>query len=143
MLVYKLLIYMSFSFGGGDKVRLDKWLWVARFFKTRSMATDAIEGGHVHLNGDKVKPARTVKIGDRLRILAAHGEFDVEVVALADKRGPAELARTLYAETEESAQKRARLAEEKALAPQFDRPEGGRPTKKWRRQLHCFERKNS
>lgn len=141
----KLLIYIYFlSMNESDKVRLDKWLWAARFFKTRSMATDAIEGGHVHLNGDKVKPARTVKIGDRLRILAAHGEFDVEVVALADKRGPAELARALYAETEESVQKRAQLAEEKALAPQFEHPDvRGRPTKKWRRQLHCFERKNS
>lgn len=128
----------------GDKVRLDKWLWAARFFKTRSMATEAIEGGHVHLNGDKVKPARTVKVGDMLRILAAHGEFEVQVVALADKRGPAETARTLYAETPESAEKRARIAEEKALAPQFDHPEArGRPTKKWRRQLHFFERNNS
>lgn len=127
-----------------DKVRLDKWLWAARFFKTRSMATEAIEGGHVHLNGDKVKPARMVKLGDMLRILAAHGEFEVQVIALADKRGPAEVARTLYAETPESAEKRARLAEDKALAPQFDHPEvRGRPTKKWRRQLHYFERNNS
>lgn len=127
-----------------DKVRLDKWLWAARFFKTRAMATDAIEGGHVHLNGDKVKPAHTVKTGDMLRILAAHGEFEVQVIALADKRGPAEVARTLYAETPESAEKRARVAEDKALAPQFDHPEvRGRPTKKWRRQLHFFERNNS
>ncbi|WP_218142631.1 RNA-binding S4 domain-containing protein [Formivibrio citricus] len=127
-----------------DKVRLDKWLWAARFFKTRSLATEAIEGGHVHLNGDKVKPARTVKIGDMLRILATHGEFEVEVVALADKRGPAEVARTLYAETPESAEKRARAAEEKALAPRFEHPDvRGRPTKKWRRQLHFFERNNS
>lgn len=127
-----------------DKVRIDKWLWAARFFKTRAMATDAIEGGHVHLNGDKVKPARTIKAGDMLRILAAHGEFEVQVIALADKRGPAEVARTLYVETPESVEKRARIAEDKALAPQFDHPEvRGRPTKKWRRQLHFFERNNS
>ncbi len=106
------------------------------------MATEAIEGGHVHLNGDKVKPARTVKVGDMLRILAAHGEFVVQVMALADKRGPAEIARTLYQETPESAESRARIAQDKALAPQFDHPEvRGRPTKKWRRQLHFFERK--
>lgn len=127
-----------------EKVRLDKWLWAARFFKTRAMATEAIDGGHVHLNGDKVKPARTVKVGDMLRILAAHGEFEVQVLALADKRGPAEIARTLYAETADSAERRARQSEEKALAPQFDHPEvRGRPTKKWRRQLHLFERNNT
>ncbi len=127
-----------------DKVRLDKWLWAARFFKTRAMATQAIDGGHVHLNGDTVKPARTVHLGDMLRIQAAHGEFEVKVTGLADKRGPAEVARALYEETPESVEKRARVAEEKSLAPQFDHPDvRGRPTKKWRRQLHFFERKNT
>lgn len=127
-----------------DKVRLDKWLWAARFFKTRAMATEAIEGGHVHLNGDKVKPARPVRLGDALRIQAAHGEFEIKVLGLADKRGPAEVARTLYEETPESMEKRARAAEDKMLAPQFDHPDvRGRPTKKWRRQLHFFERKNT
>src|SRR5471030_985380 len=76
-----------------DKIRLDKWLWAGRFFKTRSMATDAIEGGHVYLNGDKVKPARPVHLGDMLRIQAAHGEFEVKVIGLADKRGSADMAR--------------------------------------------------
>lgn len=127
-----------------EKVRLDKWLWAARFFKTRAMATEAIDGGHVHLNGDKVKPARPVKIGDELRIQAAHGEFEIKVLGLADKRGPAEVARALYEESPESIEKRARAAEEKLLAPQFDHPDvKGRPTKKWRRQLHFFERKNT
>ncbi len=127
-----------------DKVRIDKWLWAARFFKTRSLATEAIEGGHVQLNGDRPKPARTVKAGDMLRIRAAHGEFEVRVQALADRRGPAEVARLLYEETPESTERRAQAAEEKALAPQFDHPDvRGRPTKKWRRQLHYFERKNS
>lgn len=130
--------------GSVDKVRLDKWLWAARFFKTRSMATEAIDGGHVHLNGERVKPARMLKLGDRLRIQAAHGEFDVEVLGLEEKRGPAEVARALYEETPESIEKRARVAEEKSLAPQFDHPDvRGRPTKKWRRQLHFFERKNT
>ncbi|MBS1157204.1 MAG: RNA-binding protein [Proteobacteria bacterium] len=130
--------------GSFDKVRLDKWLWAARFFKTRSMATDAIEGGHVHLNGERIKPARMVKPGDMLRIQAAHGEFEVTVLGLEEKRGPAEVARMLYEETPESIEKRARVAEEKTLAPQFDHPDvRGRPTKKWRRQLHFFERKNT
>lgn len=126
-----------------DKVRLDKWLWAGRFFKTRSMATEAIDGGLVHLNGERVKPARAVKIGDMLRIRAAHGEFEVRVVLLAEKRGSATIAITLYEETPESMEKRAKAAEEAKLAPQFDHPQvQGRPTKKWRRQLHRFERNN-
>lgn len=127
-----------------DKVRLDKWLWAARFFKTRSLATQAIDGGHVHLNGERIKPARTLKPGDMLRILTAHGEFEVKVLALSERRGPAEVARLLYTETEESRLRRERMTEAKALAPQFDHPDvRGRPTKKWRRQLHYFERKNT
>lgn len=126
-----------------EKIRLDKWLWVARFFKTRAMATEAIDGGHVHLNGDRVKPARALKQGDMLRIYTQHGDFEVMVRILTDKRGPAEVARTLFEETPESLEKRARIAEEKALAPQFDHPDiKGRPSKKWRRQLNGFERRN-
>ncbi|TJZ69043.1 RNA-binding S4 domain-containing protein [Chitiniphilus eburneus] len=124
------------------KVRLDKWLWAARFFKTRSLATDAIDGGHVHLNGERAKPARSVRIGDMLRIRVAHGEFEVAVVALSDHRGPAETARALYRETEESAARREAAALDRELAPQFEHPlSKGRPTKKWRRQLHQFDRK--
>ncbi|BCL74899.1 heat shock protein 15 [Jeongeupia sp. HS-3] len=124
------------------KVRLDKWLWAARFFKTRSLATDAIDAGHVHLNGDRAKPARTVKIGDRLRILTAHGEFGVVVAQLADRRGPAEVARALYEETPESEARRLQQAQERTLEPNFEHPlSKGRPTKKWRRQLHDFSRK--
>ncbi len=127
-----------------NQVRLDKWLWAARFFKTRTRCTEAIEGGHVYLNGDKVKPARPVKVGDSLRILAEHGEFEVQIAALEDKRGSAEVAHALYTETPESITKRAKAAEEKSLEPQFDHPDvRGRPTKKWRRQLHYFERNNS
>ncbi|MFC4158818.1 RNA-binding S4 domain-containing protein [Chitinimonas lacunae] len=124
-------------------VRIDKWLWAARFFKTRSIATDAIDGGHVHLNGDRVKPARALKVGDRLRIRTLGDEFEVVVEALSDRRGPASVAQTLYRETDESLQARERRREEEALAPQFDHPAArGRPTKKWRRQLHRFERSN-
>jgi ribosome-associated heat shock protein Hsp15 len=107
------------------------------------MATDAIDGGHVYLNGDKVKPARQIRKGDELRIHTPHGDFEVQVRVIADRRGPAEVARTLFEETAQSIEKRARVAEEKALAPQFDHPDvKGRPTKKWRRQLHVFERRN-
>lgn len=122
-------------------VRLDKWLWAARFFKTRSLATAAIEAGHVHLGGERAKPARQLKPGDALRILAPHGEFEVEVLALSEQRGPADTARQLYRETEASQAAREKRREEQALAPQFDHPDvRGRPTKKWRRQLHAFER---
>ncbi|HSC81090.1 MAG TPA: RNA-binding S4 domain-containing protein [Chitinolyticbacter sp.] len=126
-----------------NKVRLDKWLWAARFFKTRSLATTAIDGGHVHLNGDRAKPARTVKQGDRLRIQVTHGLFEIEVLALSDRRGPAELARLLYRETDESVARREVVALERELAPQFDHPQvKGRPTKKWRRELNRFDRQS-
>ena len=84
-------------------VRLDKWLWAARFFKTRSQASSAIDAGHVHLNGERAKPARNVKAGDSLRILNAGGEFLVTVLGLSEQRGPASVAQQLYAETEASA----------------------------------------
>lgn len=124
-----------------DKVRLDKWLWAARFFKTRSQAADAIDGGHVQINGDKPKPARQVRVGDTLRVRNLGGEYEVTVLALAERRGSASVAQTLYAEGEASQARRAAELEAKRLAPQFDHPEAkGRPTKKWRRQIHRFER---
>ncbi|KAF0814296.1 Heat shock protein 15 [Andreprevotia sp. IGB-42] len=125
-----------------EKIRVDKWLWAARFYKTRSMATDAVEAGHVHLNGERPKPARALKIGDKLRIYAAHGEFEMTVRQLADKRGSAAIAVTLYEESPESIAKREQSREMQATAPHFDHPDvRGRPTKKWRRELHSFERK--
>ncbi|MDR3426314.1 RNA-binding S4 domain-containing protein [Silvimonas sp.] len=124
-----------------QKYRVDKWLWAARFFKTRSLATDAVTAGHIHLNGERPKPARDLKVGDMLRIQVPHGEFEVEVLALSDQRGSGEKARSLYQETPESLVKREQAALEKQLAPQFDHPLAkGRPTKKWRRQLHLLER---
>lgn len=123
-------------------VRLDKWLWAARFFKTRSQASSAIDAGHVHLNGERAKPARSVKAGDSLRILNAGGEFIVSVLGLSEQRGPASVAQQLYAETEASAAARQLRATQAKLEPIFDHPDvRGRPTKKWRRQLHYFERK--
>ncbi len=83
-----------------DKVRLDKWLWAARFFKTRAMATEAINGGHVHLNGSRPKPSRTLSIGDELTIQKGQDSFEITVLQLSDKRGPASIARELYEENE-------------------------------------------
>jgi ribosome-associated heat shock protein Hsp15 len=122
-------------------VRLDKWLWAARFFKTRSLAAEAIAGGHVHLNGARAKPARLPVVGDMLRIRNASGEFEVVVTAVFDRRGPATTAQGLYRETDASVAARAQRREEQALAPVFDHPDAkGRPTKKWRRQLHLLQR---
>jgi ribosome-associated heat shock protein Hsp15 len=126
----------------GSAVRLDKWLWAARFFKTRNIAAEAIDGGHVHINGDRAKPSRHPKIGDVLRIRTPSSEFEVVVQQVSDRRGPASEAQQLYAETPASVAARALQHEQMQLAPVFDHPAAkGRPTKKWRRQLHFFERK--
>ncbi len=123
-------------------IRLDKWLWAARFFKTRSLASQAIEGGHVHVNDQRAKPARAVRLGDVLRIRNPGGEFVVTVAGLSEQRGPASVAQGLYVESPESIAARQLRREQIALAPSFDHADiKGRPTKKWRRQLHAFERK--
>ena len=115
----------------GEPVRLDKWLWAARFFKTRSLAVEAIEGGRVSVNDDRAKPAKTVKPGDAISIRKPPFEFAVVVKDVSDKRGSAPIAATLYEETEESRARRTVIAAEmKALPqPRFK----GRPTKKTRR----------
>lgn len=117
-----------------DAVRIDKWLWAARFFKTRSMAADAVTGGKVELNGDRVKPAKTVKPGDELKIRIGYFEHVVRVQALSDKRGPASVAHTLYEETPESIAARARLAERMRYEMPMD-VDSGRPSKKDRRDI--------
>jgi ribosome-associated heat shock protein Hsp15 len=120
-------------------VRLDKWLWAARFFKTRSQATQAVEGGKVEVNGARVKPAKDVKVGDELRIRLGPYEHIVIVRALGDKRGSATIAHTLYEETAESISAREKLRESHRLAPaMFVYEEKGRPTKKDRRALSEF-----
>ncbi|PHV11176.1 RNA-binding S4 domain-containing protein [Chitinimonas sp. BJB300] len=125
-----------------NPIRLDKWLWAARFFKTRSLASTSIDAGHVHLNDERAKPARNVKVGDRLRILSPSGEFIVTILKLDDRRGPASEAHLLYTETDASQQAREARRQAQKLAPVFNHPDiRGRPTKKWRRQLHYFERK--
>ncbi len=116
-----------------ESVRLDKWLWAARFFKTRSLAAEAAQGGKVHVRGDRAKPARPVRVGDRLQIRCGPYEWVVTVKALSARRGPAKEAVLLYEETEESARNRdaARARLQAQTAPFRDH--GGRPTKKDRR----------
>ena len=120
------------------RTRLDKWLWAARFFKHRSAATEAVDGGKVKLNGVAVKPARDVKVGDRLDITTGEDTRTVIVHAIADKRGSATVAQTLYAETPESieARERARDLRKFAAAPGADLH--GRPTKRDRRRMDRF-----
>lgn len=119
-----------------DSVRIDKWLWAARFFKTRSLAQAAVRGGHVSVNGHACKPARAVATGDNLRIVRGQIEFEIVVEALADRRGPASAARTLYTETPASVEKREFAAEQKRLTRQ-SAPQG-RPDKRERRKIRSF-----
>jgi ribosome-associated heat shock protein Hsp15 len=120
-------------------VRIDKWLWAARFFKTRSAAQQAIEGGKVKLNGERTKPAKELRQGDRLVIHISGYEWSIEVLQLSSQRGPATVARTLYEETEES---RASRALEVARRRSFQEPANalkGRPTKRDRRELDRWQ----
>jgi ribosome-associated heat shock protein Hsp15 len=121
-------------------VRIDKWLWAARFFRHRSLATEAVEGGRVHLNGQATKPAKAVKPGDRVDITIGEQHFMVEVLALADKRGPASVAQTLYLESEESRARRQAVRELNAMAAVPGSDAKGRPNKQDRRRRGMFER---
>jgi ribosome-associated heat shock protein Hsp15 len=125
-----------------EEVRLDKWLWAARFFKTRSSATQAIAGGKVHLNGSRVKPAKMVKTGDTLRIQRGDSEFIVHVTGLSDKRGPAKEAQALYEETEESRLARERQREDRQLLTGEQLTPRKRPGKRDRRLIRSFIRKD-
>ena len=120
------------------RMRIDKWLWAARFFKTRSLANQAIEGGHVRLNGQAVKPARDLRVGDSLDIVAGGTQWTVIVRGLNEQRRPAVEAQQLYEETPDSAARRAAEKEERRLAPAPGSDLRGRPTKKARRQLRGF-----
>lgn len=119
-------------------MRLDKWLWAARFYKTRSLAGDAVDGGKVKVNGQAAKPAKDVKPGDRLQIRAGDQDWVVVVMGLNEQRRPAPEARALYEETPESQQLRMRAAELRKLAPTTAPDRKGRPTKRDRRQLGKF-----
>lgn len=117
-------------------VRMDKWLWAARFFKTRALASRACELGRIQSNGQLAKPARSVAPGDRLRIKNDGGEFEVEVLLLSEVRGPAAVAQTLYRETDASREQRQKLAQEKKALQQFEQLPEGRPSKRDRRQIN-------
>ncbi len=116
-------------------IRIDKWLWAARFFKTRSLASRACELGRVEANGQSVKPARDVHAGDLLKIKNDSGVFQIEVLALSDVRGPAPIAQTLYRETEASRELRLKLAEERKAMPRFETSPAQKPSKRDRRQI--------
>lgn len=124
-----------------SSVRLDKWLWAARFFKTRSVAREAVSGGKVHLNGNRAKPGRSVNIGDELRIQRGEEEYTVSIAELSIRRGPATVARTLYQESEENRINREKLAEERKLRHQHNATREGRPDKRQRRRLVRFKNK--
>ncbi len=131
---------MSNAGDTAEKVRLDKWLWAARFFKSRSLAKAAIEGGKVHLDGQRVKVSREISVGNVLRIRQGWDEKTIVVRELSEQRRGAPQAQQLYEETPESAEKRATAAQaRKAAGGLRGRPEQ-RPTKKQRRQIHAFKK---
>ena len=123
-----------------DDVRVDRWLWAARLFKTRAAASEAVVGGRVHVNGVRVKPAKGVRAGDRLQVTVAHVRRELVVLALAEKRGSAAVAATLYEETPESIARRQQLALERRQARPLGADLGVRPTKRDRRRLDALRR---
>jgi ribosome-associated heat shock protein Hsp15 len=123
------------------RVRMDKWLWAARFFKTRSLATRACELGRVESNGQGAKAAREVRVGDLLKVKNESGEFHVEVLTLSEMRGPAAVAQTLYRETEASRELRLKLAEERKAMPHYEASREGKPSKRDRREIDRLRRR--
>ena len=119
-------------------VRIDKWLWAARFFKTRSLASRACELGRIQFNDQPAKASRDVRIGDMLRVTNEGGEFQVEVLLLSEVRGPAAVAQTLYRETEPSKELRLKVAAERKAMKQFEELPAGRPSKRDRRRIIQF-----
>ncbi len=119
-------------------VRIDKWLWAARFFKTRSLAARACELGRIQSNHQPVKPAREVRVGDMLQITTDSGDFEVKVLLLSEVRGPAVVAQTLYEETESSREARLKAAEERKALRDFAPAPQGRPSKRDRRRIIQF-----
>jgi ribosome-associated heat shock protein Hsp15 len=126
--------------GAVDAVRIDKWLWAARFYKTRNLATEAVLGGHVRLNDARVKPSKDVHVGDTVETTIGAVRRTVAVLALSDKRGPASVAATLYEESAESIAERERQALERRLARPLGADLGARPTKLDRRRLEALRR---
>src|ERR1700684_1500075 len=122
-------------------VRIDKWLWAARFFKTRALAQKACELGRIHSNGIQAKPAREVCAGNKLLITNEGGEFEIEVLQLSEMRGPAAVAQTLYRETEASREARLKLAAERKAMPHFEALREGKPSKRDRREIDRLRRR--
>lgn len=116
-------------------LRIDKWLWAARFFKTRALSAKACELGRIESNGQPAKPSREVRVGDLLQIKNDGGEFQVEVLALSEMRGPASVAQTLYRETDASREARLKLIEERKNMPHFEATREGKPSTRDRRLL--------
>ncbi len=124
-----------------DGVRIDTWLWAARFFKTRGLANEAVAGGRVDVNGARVKPSKDVRPGDTIELSIGEVRWTVVVTAVADKRGPASLAATLYAETTESVASREQQVTERRLVPPPAASVGARPTKQARRRIEAINRR--
>ena len=122
-------------------VRIDKWLWAARFFKTRALAARACDLGRIQAQGQQVKPAREVRIGDMLQVTNDGGEFQVEVLQLSEVRGPASVAQTLYRETDESREQRQKVAAERKAMRQFEQLPANRPSKRDRGRIIQFRGK--
>jgi ribosome-associated heat shock protein Hsp15 len=122
-------------------VRMDKWLWAARFFKTRTLARRACDIGRIECNGQRAKAARDVRAGDLLLVKNEGGDFEVVVLALSEMRGPAAVAQTLYRETEASRELRLKLAQERKAAPHFEALREGRPSKRDRRKIDRLRRR--
>jgi ribosome-associated heat shock protein Hsp15 len=118
-----------------NNVRIDKWLWAARFFKTRSLAADAVDRGRVRIGGEPVKPARNVKLNDKIFIDNGSDRWEIVVLGISDKRGAAPIARELYRETEESITRRENDSEARRLFPEPGSTIKGRPTKRDRRAI--------
>src|SRR5215211_667062 len=123
-----------------SEVRIDRWLWAARFFKTRGAATEALVGGRVHVNGERVKPSKIVRAGDTIEVTIGTVRQTVAVTEVAERRGPASMAATMYAETPESRAAREQHALERRLARPLGADLGARPTKQARRQLDALRR---
>ena len=124
-------------------MRIDKWLWAARFFKTRSAATEAVLGGHVQVGGERVKPAKEIRVGDTVEIRRGEVRWTVAVAAVGDRRGSASVAATLYEETAESVAERERQRQERRLARPLGADLGARPTKQDRRRIEALRRGQS
>lgn len=129
------------SLGQPARVRIDKWLWAARFFKTRSQAAEAVGGGHIHINGERGKPAHAIKIGDVLKITKAGATYMITVTALAERRGNATAAQALYTETAESIARREQQRELYRLNALANPRPQRRPDKRERRQLKAWREK--